>query len=127
MPKERDESRKQSGNEFQAAGPATEKARRPNIERRVAVRTADGSRRTADAADEQCLREAMAKSGSKGQEGRQRKWGFWGGAASLLPPAGGLGERCKLPQAGSRAEPRPLQGFCAFYYYYYYYYYLLCP
>ena len=32
----------------------TEKARRPNAG--VAVQTADGSRRTADAADEQCLR-----------------------------------------------------------------------
>ena len=46
----RDGPRRQSGNEFQAAGPATEKARRPNMERQCrGIRTADGSRRTADA------------------------------------------------------------------------------
>jgi len=43
--------------EFQAAGPATEKGPDDQTSNAgVAVRTANGSRRTADAADEQCLR-----------------------------------------------------------------------
>jgi len=28
-------------------------------------------------------------------EGRQRGWGSWGGAATLYPPARGMGERCE--------------------------------
>ena len=48
-----------SGNEFQAAGPATEKARRPNIECRCRGRlpTADGMQ----TADRRCWRRAMSE------------------------------------------------------------------
>ena len=36
--------------------------------------------------------------GKRGPTGRERGWSSWEGAAGPFPSAGGLGERCKLPQ-----------------------------